>query len=522
MASVWAAREVSPSSGKQRIVAVKVMLPELAMDPTFRSMFLNEGGITGSIQHENVVRVYEVAESHGLLYMAMEWIEGDSLQTLINVARQRRPIPPEMAVRIVADAAAGLHAAQELRGWDGELRGIVHCDVSPHNILVGPSGVAKLVDFGVASALAKKEARPEDERIGGKFGYMSPEQAMGRELDRRSDIFSLGVVLYELTTGRRLFKGRNPSHTLTLVTSGQIPPPSTLVSEYPPRLEQIVFQALERDVTRRFQTAEQMQKALEAYLVEERIMVTRAGVGQLAKRVLGERIKQRRVALRHALDQLGGERVALPAPTDHEPLSDSATAAKAALSHTVSDSRSASGPDVIERRRGGATRYVALVIALLAGGLLSFLLFGRAPGAAIVTEGPSPAAAPASPPRSPAEAKPAAPAAPGAQPAESGIAASDLAAELPPGASARAPTSPATPRPGVTPLRKAAPDAKSPPTTARETKKEEPKGDDSIVLEEVDEPPAPPPPPPKPETVDKCGCKVTDFACAIRCSKTGK
>jgi serine/threonine-protein kinase len=420
MAAVWAAREVSPSSGKQRIVAVKVMLPELAMDPTFRSMFLNEGGITGSIQHENVVRVYEVAESHGLLYMAMEWIEGDSLQTLINVARQRRPIPPEMAVRIVADAAAGLHAAQELRGWDGELRGIVHCDVSPHNILVGPSGVAKLVDFGVASALAKKEARPEDERIGGKFGYMSPEQAMGREIDRRSDIFSLGIVLYELTTGRRLFKGRNPSHTLTLVTSGQIPPPSTLVSDYPPRLEQIVFQALERDVARRFQTAEQMQKALEAYLVEERIMVTRAGVGQLAKRVLGERIKQRRIALRHALDQLGGERIALPAPADHEPLSDSATAAKAALSHTVSDSRSVSGQESLERRRGSATRYVALVVALLAGGFMSVLLFGRTPGAAIVTEGPPPAAAPASPRPGPAEVTPFTPSAPAAPPAESG------------------------------------------------------------------------------------------------------
>ncbi len=517
MASVWAAREVSPSSGKQRIVAVKVMLPELAMDPTFRSMFLNEGGITGSIQHENVVRVYEVAESDGMLYMAMEWIEGDSLQTLINVARQRRPIPPEMAVRIVADAAAGLHAAQELRGWDGELRGIVHCDVSPHNILVGPSGVAKLVDFGVASALAKKESRAEDERIGGKFGYMSPEQAMGRELDRRSDIFSLGVVLYELTTGRRLFKGRNPSHTLTLVTSGQIPLPSTLVSDYPPRLEQVVFKALERDVNRRFQTAEQMQKALEAYLVEERIMVTRAGVGQLAKRVLGDRIKQRRVALRHALDQLGGERIALPAPPDHEPLSDSATSAKAALSHTVPDPRSAPGYEAIERRRGGTIRYLALALALLVGALLSFLLFGRTPGTAIVTEGPTPAAEPA-----PTEQVSTAPTAVAPTPSGEprGVAAGDLPAEPRPSAGTSSTGAPAAARPGVTPLRRAP--ATPPSTPARDTKKDEPKGDDSIVLEEVEEPPPPPKPPPKPETVDKCGCKVTDFACAIRCSRTGK
>jgi hypothetical protein len=514
MASVWAAREISPATGRQRIVAVKVMLPDLAADPTFRSMFLNEGGITGSIQHENVVRVYEVAESNGLLYMAMEWIEGDSLQTLINVARQRRPIPPEMAVRIVADAAAGLHAAQELRGWDGELRGIVHCDVSPHNILVGPSGVAKLVDFGVASALARKESRQEDERIGGKFGYMSPEQAMGREIDRRSDIFSLGVVLFELTTGRRLFKGRNPSHTLTLVTNGQVPRPSTLVSDYPERLEEIVFRALERDVTRRYQTAEQMQKALEAYLVEERILVTRAGVGQLAKRVLGDRLRQRRVALRHAIDQLGGDRLALPVPADHEPVSDAAGATAASLSTTLSAESWTPGTGTRLRRRRSTVRLAVLGIALAGAAAASFLLLARQ--AAPPMASPV-ASAPAAAGRPQAAASPAVPASATSpeEAAESGVSIGELATEP----TATATHARASARPSRAAAHAATPSTgrTSPGAAKTEPTAEPTSGGESIVLEEQDDKP-----PPKPATVNACGCKVTDFACAIRCAKTGR
>lgn len=316
MASVWVAREFSRASNKQRLVALKVMLPRLAKDSTFRSMFLDEGGLVRSIEHDHVVQVHEVAESQGLLYMAMEWVEGDSLRTVIKLAKQRRAIPSEMAVRIIADTAAGLHAAHELRGWDGELRGIVHCDVSPHNILIGPSGQAKLVDFGVAHAVAQSELEEEgNDTIKGKFGYMSPEQATGRKFDRRSDVFSLGIVLFELTTGERLFRGRDPTHTLRLVVHGEIPQPSRLLPEYPPALEAIVMQALERDVDKRFATAEALQQALDRYLVAERILVSHAGVGGLAKRVLGERIQARRAAIRVALRKLGqpSEATNLPA-----------------------------------------------------------------------------------------------------------------------------------------------------------------------------------------------------------------
>ncbi len=310
MASVWVARQRSRSTKRQRLVAVKAMLPGLARSPDFRSMFLEEGQIVRSIENPHVVRVFEVDEDRGILYMAMEWVEGDSLRTVINEAKQRRAIPPEMAVRIIADAAAGLHAAHELRGWDGELRGIVHCDVSPHNILIGVDGMAKLVDFGVARAVAASDVDPdanERDQIKGKFGYMSPEQAQGKKFDRRSDIFALGIVLFELTTGERLFRGRDPAHTLQLVSFGQVPQPSLLYPNYPPGLEAIVMRALEREVSSRFQTADELREALEQYLVEERILVSYAGVGQLVKRVLGTSIEHRRLEIRKALATLAEE-----------------------------------------------------------------------------------------------------------------------------------------------------------------------------------------------------------------------
>jgi eukaryotic-like serine/threonine-protein kinase len=306
MASVWVARERLAHSGSQRLVAVKAMLPELAKSSDFRSMFLEEGGLVRAIEHQNVVRVFEVAEDSGILFMAMEWIEGDSLRTVMREAMRRRPIPPEMTVRMIADTAAGLHAAHELRGWDGELRGIVHCDVSPHNILVGIDGAARLVDFGVARAMAFGSLAGGGV-IRGKFGYMSPEQARGRSIDRRSDVFSLGICLFELLTGERLFKGRDKQQTVDLVATGDIPPPSELNPKVPSGLDPIVLKALERDRRVRYQTAEEFRQALDRWLVEQRILVSQAGVAQLVQRVLASTIEQRREAIREALVMADGK-----------------------------------------------------------------------------------------------------------------------------------------------------------------------------------------------------------------------
>src|SRR5688500_5521567 len=246
MASVWVARDRPRDGGQERLIAVKAMLPELANDSDFRAMFLEEGQIVRSIDHANVVRVHGVGEDNGILYLAMEWVEGDSLRTIIRDAKKRRAIPIELAVRIIADAAAGLHAAHELRGWDGELRNIVHCDISPHNILVGIDGVAKLVDFGVANATIHSDFGGS-ETVKGKLGYMSPEQVRAEPLDRRSDVFALGIVLFELTTGERLFQGETAAHTLTLVQTARVPDLEKLHPGYPPKLAAIVYRALQHD-----------------------------------------------------------------------------------------------------------------------------------------------------------------------------------------------------------------------------------------------------------------------------------
>jgi eukaryotic-like serine/threonine-protein kinase len=303
MASVWVAREFV--GGDQRLLALKAMLPELAHHSDFRTMFLEEGQIIRSIDHPNVVKVHDVGEDRGVLYMAMEWVEGDSLRALIQEARRRRPIPAEIAVKVIADAAAGLHAAHELRGWDGELRNVVHCDVSPHNILVGIDGRAKIVDFGVANARLHGDFGG-DEKVKGKFAYMSPEQASNQRIDRRSDVFALGIVLYELTTGERLFRGETPAHTLHLVTEAPLPDPRSTHPDYPERLAPIVRKALERDPSRRFQTADALREALERFLVEERILVSHGSVAQLVKRVLGTRIEQLRQNLRETLTAKDG------------------------------------------------------------------------------------------------------------------------------------------------------------------------------------------------------------------------
>jgi serine/threonine-protein kinase len=305
MATVWVARERARDPSHDRLVAVKAMLSELADEAEFTRMFIDEVRLVRSIHHANVVDVYDVGESNGVMWMSMEWVEGESLHTIIAEAGKRRAIPPEMAVRIIADVAAGLHAAHELRDSKGELRGVVHRDISPHNILIGTNGAIKLVDFGVAKAFGRVSESTRAGQLKGKFGYMSPEQALGRSVDRRSDVFSLGIVLFELTTSRRLFRGESDVDTLKLVISGQVPRPSTIDEHYPPELERIVLKALERDPRLRYQTAAEFEQELRGFLKAEHVVVARSGIAGLLKRVVGERVEQRRKAIRAALKKLG-------------------------------------------------------------------------------------------------------------------------------------------------------------------------------------------------------------------------
>lgn len=305
MAEVWAARAWGGDSAE--LFAIKVIHPSFAKRSEFVRMFFAEADLLKSIRHPNVVDVYDAQHTQGLVFMVLEWIDGDSLHELIAEAGKRRPVPADLAVRIIADAALGLHAAHELCALDGTLAGVVHQDISPHNILIRSDGMVKLVDFGVAKVIGGVEHQAAAFGLRGKFSYMSPEQALSLPLDRRSDVFSLGIVLYELTTGRRLFLGRNEAHTMQLVVSGEIPRPSQFVHDYPPTLEYIVMKALERRFQKRYPNAEELRLDLEAYLREQRVVVPCSGVGALLHRVLGEKLAERREDLLLAMH--GEERI---------------------------------------------------------------------------------------------------------------------------------------------------------------------------------------------------------------------
>jgi serine/threonine-protein kinase len=303
MATVWVARDLR----ENRLVAVKAMLSELVDEAEFVRMFIDEVRLVRSIRHPNVVTIHDVGEDDGVMWMSMEWVEGESLHAVIAEAGKRRAIPPEMAVRIIADVASGLHAAHELRDPNGEPRGVVHRDISPHNILIGTNGVVKLVDFGVAKALGRVSELTRAGQLKGKFGYMSPEQALGMPVDRRSDLFALGIVLFELTTSRRLFRGDTDAETLRFVTTGDVPRPSTIDPLYPLELELVVMKALAREPAARYATAQELANDLRAFLKSRHTVVPQSGVAGLLKRVVGTRIEQRRRALRAVLKTLAQE-----------------------------------------------------------------------------------------------------------------------------------------------------------------------------------------------------------------------
>src|ERR1700733_10941256 len=197
MASVWLAR-MRGKRGFEKLVAIKTIKAELVDDPRFEEMFLDEARIASGIAHPNVAQIIDLGEKSGVLYLVMEWVDGESLAKVRKFAvKARIRIPLGLSLRIIADACAGLHAAHELKGPDGELLGVVHRDVSPQNILIGTAGAVKVIDFGIAKAQNRLGTRTRTGVVKGKVQYMAPEQAQGYAHDRRIDVWALGVCLYE-------------------------------------------------------------------------------------------------------------------------------------------------------------------------------------------------------------------------------------------------------------------------------------------------------------------------------------
>ncbi len=298
MARVWAARV--RASGQ--VVALKMLLPHIAESPSFQEMFLDEARIASRVRHPNVCTTFELADYEGVLTLAMEWVDGASLMRLLRPGpesdeqRPRIALPFREAVRIVADACAGLHAAHETVGDDGRPLAVVHRDVSPHNVLITAGGAVKMTDFGVAKALGKSHMTIAGQ-IKGKLAYMSPEQLMGDGVDRRSDVFALGCVLYEITTGERPFRGEHDPQVMAAIMMGAFEPPSSFVPGYPPELDAIIGRALAAEPGQRFASAEHLRVALEQWLRASGPPIDARHVSALLHERLGTEIAARERAL---------------------------------------------------------------------------------------------------------------------------------------------------------------------------------------------------------------------------------
>ncbi|MBN2131145.1 MAG: protein kinase [Sedimentisphaerales bacterium] len=288
MATLFLARLSGPKQF-EKLVAIKKIHDHLAKEENFVNMFLDEARIAALIDHPNVATIFDMGEVKGTYYLAMEYVHGQTLADIMKAATRRRDaFPWRFACRIVADAAAGLHAAHQLRSKDGRPLHVVHRDISPQNILLSYDGHVKVVDFGVAYA-AEKLVETSAGTLKGKVAYMSPEQTRGEKLTFHSDIFSLGVVLYEAVCLQRLFKAANEAATIMNVREATVPDPREFNPHIPQRLVDVIRTALAADPDRRFGSAEEMSEHLNSVLTASDSSVIRHDLSSMVTGLFHDR-----------------------------------------------------------------------------------------------------------------------------------------------------------------------------------------------------------------------------------------
>jgi serine/threonine-protein kinase len=288
MAQIYLARQTGLGAFERHVV-LKTILRERASDQRFITMFLDEAKLAATLNHQNIAQVYEVDQADGAYYMAMEYVHGENARAILETTLRRGwTIPLELAVMIVSGAAAGLHHAHERKGKNGQPLNIVHRDVSPANVMVGYDGSVKVLDFGIAKA-EERATKTVGGTIKGKYGYMSPEQCKGKPIDRRSDIFALGICLYEMTTLRRAFKGNDDFETMKRIVAGDVILPSVAVPGYPRELEAIVLTAMANDPNARFQTAAEMIEALDAFSQRAKLVGSNTAMGRFMTQLFGNK-----------------------------------------------------------------------------------------------------------------------------------------------------------------------------------------------------------------------------------------
>ncbi|HSO35498.1 MAG TPA: bifunctional serine/threonine-protein kinase/formylglycine-generating enzyme family protein [Labilithrix sp.] len=288
MATVHLARQIG-AAGFARIVAVKRLHERYSRDPEFVAMFLDEARIVARIRHPNVVQTIDVVAEDGELFLVMEYVHGESLLRLAGMANKKNaPLPVPLVAAIIASALHGLHEAHESRGETGEPLGIVHRDVSPHNLLVGIDGVGRVLDFGVARASQRIQTTHEGQ-LKGKLSYMAPEQVTNAPIDRRTDVYATSVCLWEALTGTKLFAGGSEAAIVNQILLAPMRPPTNLNRAIPPELEIVVMRGLRREPSERFATARDMALAIERATP----LASPAEVGEIVARLCEKTLTQR-------------------------------------------------------------------------------------------------------------------------------------------------------------------------------------------------------------------------------------
>jgi serine/threonine-protein kinase len=409
MATVYLAR-LGGVGGFQRFVAMKRLHPHLQGEKEFVEMFLDEARLSAGIHHPNVVSILEVGASPVGYYLVMEYVEGDTLaRILARAASQGQRIPTPITMRIVLDTLHGLHGAHELRDDHGALVHLVHRDVSPQNVLVGVDGIARITDFGVARATSRLTTT----RVGqlkGKLAYMAPEQAEGEPIDRRADVFSAGVLIWETLASKRLFKADNEAATLQRVMNDPIPDLRRIAPHLSRELAAVVARGLDRDPARRFQTALEFADALEAAALERDGIADSRDVAAFVKSMLGQEIEQQREAVRAWIARSEPSQVALTPPQAPSSVSVAAMSLPEGSSGLMGGEYSGA----TRPRRSRATFAIAALLVTGAAGVLGFVLARDPEPATPLAASPVPPPAPSAPaapapPASAAEAPPATP-----------------------------------------------------------------------------------------------------------------
>src|SRR5436190_20143835 len=293
MAEVFRAKAFGVE-GFERVVAVKRILPTIAEDTDFITMFIDEAKIAVQLNHANIAQIFDLGKVGDSYFIALEYVHGKDLRSLFDLTRsQGEPMPVAVACYVIMKVCEGLDYAHNKRDATGQDLHLVHRDVSPQNIIISYEGEVKLIDFGIAKAVGKG-SKTQAGILKGKFGYMSPEQVRGLPLDRRSDVFSVGIVLYELLTGERLFVGESDFSTLEKVRNVEILPPSAYNRKIPEDLERIVLKALSKDVEDRYQSAIDLHDDLQAFMYTAGEFYSRKELAAWMKR--------------HFSDEIAGER----------------------------------------------------------------------------------------------------------------------------------------------------------------------------------------------------------------------